>query len=63
MTAFYIVGIELNLLSALLLIPVATKGRIIGLKAHDLILQNDELFKRKTGGVLMVISCLGLYSV
>ena len=63
MTAFYVVGIELNFLSALLLIPVATIGHIIGLKAHESILQNDELFKRITGGVLMVISCLGLYSV
>ena len=63
MTALYVVGIKLNFLSALVLIPVATIGHITGLKAHDIILQNDDLFKRITGGVLLVISCIGLYSV
>lgn len=63
MTAFVVVGIELNWLSALVLIPVAAIGHFIGLKTHNYILQNDALFKRVTGLVLCVISGLGLYNV
>ncbi len=63
MTAFVVLGIELNILSALVLIPVAAIGHFIGLKTHDFIMQNDVLFKRITGLVLCVISGMGLYSV
>ena len=63
MSAFLMVGVELNFLAALLLLPFGAIGHLIGLKAHDFILQNNELFKRLTGAVLIVISCLGLYSI
>ncbi|RDH82703.1 MAG: permease [endosymbiont of Galathealinum brachiosum] len=63
MTAFIVVGIDLNLITALTLIPVATIGHIIGLKAHDKIIQNDALFKRLVGAVLILISSLGLYNI
>ena len=63
MTAFVVVGIELNLIVALILIPVASIGHIIGLKLHEKILQNDGLFKRLTGGVLIIISSIGLYNI
>lgn len=63
MTAFIVVGIELNLITAITLIPVATIGHIIGLKAHDKIIQNDVLFKRLVGAVLIIISSLGLYNI
>ncbi len=62
MTAFVLLGIELNWMAALVFIPIAAIGHIIGLKTHDFILQNDVLFKRITGLVLCVISGLGLYS-
>ncbi|VAW61641.1 hypothetical protein MNBD_GAMMA09-3848 [hydrothermal vent metagenome] len=60
MTAFVVVGIELNVLVALALLPVAAIGHFAGLKAHEYILQNDALFKRFTGVFLCVISGLGL---
>lgn len=60
MSAFVALGVALNWLDALLLIPVAAIGHYLGLKAHQAILQNDQLFKRLTGGVLMLISVLGL---
>jgi len=63
MSAFVVVGIELNLMVALLLLPIGGIGHYIGLKAHDFILQNDEIFKRIVGAVLIVISGLGLYSI
>jgi len=63
MTAFVVVGVELNFFVALLLLPIGAIGHFMGLKAHDFILRNDALFKRIVGGVLIVISCLGLYQV
>lgn len=60
MSTFLALGVEIHLLTSLYLIPVATIGHIIGLKTHDLILKNDRLFKRVTGGVLIIISSLGL---
>jgi len=63
MTAFVVLGIELNWMAALLLIPVAAIGHVIGLKTHEYILHNDAVFKRITGLVLFVISGLGLLSV
>lgn len=61
MTAFILLGVELHVLLALALLPVAGIGHIIGLKLHRAILKNDQLFKRVVGGVLMLISLLGLW--
>lgn len=60
---FAAVGVELQWQSALLMIPVAFIGHLVGLKTHDYILHNDRLFKRVLGGVLIVISSLGLWKV
>jgi uncharacterized membrane protein YfcA len=62
MSAFVALGVALNWLDALLLIPVAAIGHYLGLKAHQAILKNDQLFKRLTGGMLLLISALGLFS-
>lgn len=61
MTTFAVLGVELNVLTSLTLIPVAAVGHFIGLKTHDVILQNDVLFKRMIGGMLVVVSGLGLW--
>lgn len=63
MTTFTLLGVQLHLLTALVLLPVAAIGHMIGLKAHDRIMQNDQQFKRMVGGVLMLISLLGLSKV
>ena len=60
MSTFALLSVDLHFLTALLLLPVAGVGHVIGLKAHDLILQNDKLFRRIIGGVLVIISLLGL---
>jgi len=60
MTTFAVMNVDLHFFSALLLLPIAAVGHIIGLKTHDLILQNDRLFKRIIGGLLIVICLLGL---
>jgi uncharacterized membrane protein YfcA len=63
MIAFIMLGVELNALTSLLLMPFAAIGHVIGLKLHDAIMQNDELFKRYVGGTLVVVSTLGLWGL
>ena len=61
MTTFAALGVELNILTAIVLLPVAAVGHFVGLKAHDKILQNDILFKRIIGGMLVLVSGLALW--
>ncbi len=63
MSAFAILGVELQTISALLLIPVATIGHLIGLKTHDALLKNDQIFKRWIGAGLIVVSLIGLWKL
>ena len=63
MTTFKILGVDIHLLTALYLLPVAAIGHVVGIKTHELILKNDQLFKRIIGAVLMVISLLGLSQI
>ena len=63
MSAFAALGINLHFPTALLLIPVAAIGHVAGLKAHDVIMQNDLAFRRWVGGGLMVVSLLGLWKL
>jgi uncharacterized membrane protein YfcA len=60
MTTFAVLGVPLHLTSALALLPVAAIGHVVGLKMHERILRNDKVFKRVVGGVLMLVSILGL---
>ena len=53
-------GVDLQMLNALLLVPVAAIGHFIGLKTHEKVIGNDLLFKRIIGGVLMLICTLAL---
>ena len=61
MSTFAALGVDLNLLAALFLLPVAAIGHFIGLKTHDYILRNDVVFKRFVGGMLVVVSSLALW--
>lgn len=61
MSTFAVFSVNLHLPTALSLLPVAAIGHVLGLKAHDAILRNDQLFKRVIGGVLIIISSLGLW--
>jgi len=63
MSTFAVLGVDLQLSSALLLLPVAAIGHVIGLKMHDAILKNDQLFKRVIGGTLLVVGVLGLLNL
>lgn len=63
MTTFVSLGVPLQLDSALLLLPFAAVGHVIGLKAHDRIVKNNLAFKRILGGVLILVCFLALWSV
>ncbi len=63
MTAFAALSVELQTLSALALLPVAAIGHVIGLKTHDAILKNDQIFKRWIGVGLILVSLLGLWKL
>ena len=60
MFMFMLADVPLHVASALLLIPVASIGHVLGLRAHDYILQNDQRFKQVVGGFLLVICVLGI---
>jgi uncharacterized membrane protein YfcA len=63
MTTFAALGVELNFLTAVILLPVAAIGHFAGLKTHDMILQNDIVFKRIIGAMLIVVSGLALWNL
>lgn len=54
------VGVDLNVWVALLLLPIAAIGHYVGIRAHEYILHNDQMFKRVVGAGLAVVSVLGL---
>ncbi len=56
-------GIELQLASSIILIPVTAIGHVAGLKLHDYLLDNDRLAKRFLGCGLLAISALGIMRV
>jgi len=61
MTAFAFAGIDLQLWNALLLLPFAGIGHIVGLRAHQWLLQRDNrTFYRNIGWVLFATSCVGI---
>ena len=60
MSMFAALGVDLHTVSALLLLPAAAVGHLIGLKAHEYILRKDAVFKRLIGLALTLICLLGL---
>jgi hypothetical protein len=63
MTTFIALSVNLHSALALALLPVAAIGHVLGLKTHDLIMQNDNLFKRWIGAGLVIVSTLGLWQI
>lgn len=63
MLTFSFFGFDLHTGSALLLVPAAGIGHVIGLKTHEYMLNNDEFFKRIIGAVLIAICVSGFISL
>lgn len=63
MGAFIAVGVDLQLIHHLWLLPCAAIGHVIGLKFHDHMLKSETpVFFRLLGCVLLLISCIGLWN-
>ncbi len=63
MITFKILAVNLHFYDALMLIPVAAIGHVMGLKAHQKIMQNDQRFKRWVGAGLVAVSLIGLFTL
>ena len=63
MSTFAALGVDLNSLTAIVMLPTAAIGHVIGLKTHEDIIRNDVLFKRLLGGLLILISTSGLINI
>lgn len=61
MSTFAALDVDLQFSNALMLLPIAAIGHVVGLRAHDRILQNDRLFKQVIGGVLILICLLAMW--
>jgi uncharacterized membrane protein YfcA len=61
MIGFTLAGVDLQFSNALLLLPFAGIGHIIGLKTHQWLLQRDNRsFYRNIGWILLITSAVGL---
>jgi uncharacterized membrane protein YfcA len=61
MTAFVVVGVDLRLVTALALLPVAALGHVLGLRTHEYMLRNDRQMRRVIGAALILISLIALW--
>jgi uncharacterized membrane protein YfcA len=55
--------IDLQFASTVILTPIALIGHVIGMKAHQIMLKNNETFRRLLGAALVGICLLGLGSL
>ena len=63
MVTFVAMGVEIDWGFSLALIPIAAIGHVIGIKAHQKIIENDQVFKKWVGSMLLLISSFGLWKV
>ena len=63
MAAFVTMNVAIDWRFSLALIPVAAIGHVIGIRAHQKIIENDQLFKKWVGSALLLISSFGLLKV
>lgn len=62
MAAFIYVGVDLQLIHHLWLLPCAAIGHVIGLRVHDKMLNAETpVFFRVLGSTLLLVSLIGLY--
>jgi hypothetical protein len=63
MSTFVAFGVMIDWQLSLSLIPIAAIGHVIGLKLHQRIIENDDLFKRWVGGSLLLVSLFGVLKI
>ncbi|WP_428086342.1 TSUP family transporter [Candidatus Thioglobus sp.] len=60
MATFVLIGVAIDWVFSLSLIPIAAIGHVIGIRTHQKIIENDQVFKRWIGRALLLISGAGL---
>ncbi len=63
MSVFIVFGIKIDWQLSLSLIPIAAIGHVVGLKLHQRIIENDDLFRYWVGSILLLISLIGILKV
>ncbi|ALE52630.1 permease [Candidatus Thioglobus autotrophicus] len=63
MATFMLMGVVIDWSFSLALIPIAAIGHVVGIKAHQKIIENDQVFKKWVGSMLLLISSFGLLKV
>ena len=61
MIGFSLANVDLQFSNALLLLPFAAVGHVVGLKTHQWLLQRDNRsFYRNIGWILLITSLVGV---
>ncbi len=63
LAALTALSVPLHLASAIVLLPVAAIGHVIGLRTHDYLVTRDSLCRRLIGSLLTVVSLAGLWEL
>jgi uncharacterized membrane protein YfcA len=63
MIAFVTMNVMIDWQFSLSLIPIAAIGHVLGIRAHQKIIANDQVFKKWVGSALLLISSFGLLKV
>jgi len=63
MVTFMVLSVVIDWEFSLALIPIAAIGHVIGINAHQKIIENDQVFKKWVGSMLLLISSFGLLRV
>ena len=61
MLALAMLSVDLQVINAMLLLPVAAIGHVLGMKCHERLIANDVLFKRTIGWGLLMVCLIGSY--
>jgi hypothetical protein len=60
MGAFVAVGQHIDWQYALMFLPAAGVGHYFGLKAHSILMEKDQQFKRWLGAGLLIVCAIGM---
>ena len=63
MITFMAMGVDIDWEFSLALIPIAAIGHVVGIKAHQKIIENDQVFKKWVGSALLLISSFGMLKI
>ena len=63
LSTLFILAVPMHFMSALVLLPVAAIGHVIGLRTHDYLLRRDVLCRRLIGILLIGVSVGGLWEL